>query len=117
MMREIGFGRVAAVHGLEDAVAARLHRQVQIGHQLVDLGVGGDQVVVHVGRVAGRVADALDAFDRRDCADQVGEAARAVAPCIHVLAEQGDLASAGLGELPRLGEHASHCREISAPRV
>ena len=43
IMREIGFGRVAAVHRLEDAVAARLHRQVQIGHQLVDLAMRGDQ--------------------------------------------------------------------------
>ena len=62
---EIGFGRVAAVHRLEDAVAARLHRQVQIGHQLVDLAMGGNQLVGHVGRVAGRVADPLEPIELR----------------------------------------------------
>ena len=73
--REIGLGGVAAVHRLEDAVAARLHRQMQIGHQLLDLGMGGDQAVAHVGRVAGRVADALEASDPGERADEVGEAA------------------------------------------
>jgi hypothetical protein len=36
---QIGIAAVAAVHRLEDAVAARLHRQVQEGHQLLDLGM------------------------------------------------------------------------------
>jgi hypothetical protein len=34
---------VAAVHRLEHAVVARLHRQVEERHQLVDLAMGGDQ--------------------------------------------------------------------------
>ena len=37
MVREIGFDRMTAVHRLQDAVAARLHRKVEVGHQLVDL--------------------------------------------------------------------------------
>jgi hypothetical protein len=42
-MIEIAFHRVAAVHRLEHAVVARLHRQVQERHQLVDLAMRGDQ--------------------------------------------------------------------------
>src|SRR5262249_13000096 len=49
--------RVAAVHRLEDAIGARLHRQVQVWHELGVVAVGGDQLVRHVGRVAGGVAD------------------------------------------------------------
>ena len=64
---------MAAVHRLKDPVASRLHWQMQIGHQFLDLAVGGDQSVVHVGRVAGGVADTRKAIDLRQRADQVGE--------------------------------------------
>ena len=117
-MRKIGFGRVAAVHRLEDAVAARLHRQMQVGHQLVDLAMGGDQRVGHVRRVAGRVADALEPIDLRQRSDQVGEAAALVRPGIHVLAEQDDLARAGVDQRLRFGDDVvPRPRDFGAARI
>ena len=71
---QIAVGDVAAVHRLEDAVAARLHRQMEVGHQFVDLAMGGDQAVGHVGGMAGGVADALQAIDLGERADQAVEA-------------------------------------------
>ena len=38
------------------------------------LGVGADHVLAHVLRVRARVADALDAVDRVDARQQLGEA-------------------------------------------
>src|SRR5690606_35633926 len=51
--------RVPPVHGLEHAIGAGLHRQVQIRHELRQVAMGGDQVVVHVARMARRVAQAI----------------------------------------------------------
>ena len=61
---------VPAVHRLEDAVGARLHRQVQVRHELRHRAVGGDQIVVHVARMGGRVADARHAIDLGQGMDQ-----------------------------------------------
>jgi hypothetical protein len=72
--RKVLIGRVFAVHRLEDAVRARLHRQVQIGHQLRLLAMRGDQVVGHVVGVRGRVADAGEPVDARQFAGSAGRA-------------------------------------------
>ena len=45
--------RVPPVHRRQHPVRTRLHRQVQIGHQLLHLAVSGDQVVIHVESDAG----------------------------------------------------------------
>ena len=37
-----------AVHRRENAVRTGLHREVQVGHQLVEVTVGGNQLLVHV---------------------------------------------------------------------
>ena len=55
--------RVLAVHRRQHAVGAGLHRQMQERHQLRHVGVRGDQVVVHVARMRGGVADAQQAID------------------------------------------------------
>ena len=60
---EIIGARVAAVHGSENAVGARLHRQMQLRHQLRQIAMRRDQIVVHVARMAGGVAQPLDAGD------------------------------------------------------
>ena len=49
---------MAAIHGFQDAIASRLHRQVQIGHHFRIVAMLGDQIVVHVARMAGHVAQA-----------------------------------------------------------
>jgi hypothetical protein len=66
-------GGVAALHGHQDAVAAVLHRQVQVAHQLRHLGIGLDQARRELVRVAGGVADALDAGDLGHVLDQQRE--------------------------------------------
>ena len=72
-MREIVVARVPAVHGGEDAVRARLHRQMQVGHQLRQIAMRGDQIVVHVARMAGRVAQPRDAGDFGEATQQLAE--------------------------------------------
>ena len=71
---------VAALHGHQDAVAAVLHRQVQVVHQLGQLGVGVDQPRRELVRVAGGVADALDAGDVGHVLEQQREVGD-LAPC------------------------------------
>jgi hypothetical protein len=66
-------GRVAALHGHQDAVAAMLHRQVQVVHQLAAPVVGLDQALRELVGVAGGVADALDAGDVGHVLEQQGE--------------------------------------------
>jgi len=51
--------RVAALHRGQDAVAAVLHRQVQVAHQLRHTLVHVDQALGELLGVAGREADAL----------------------------------------------------------
>jgi hypothetical protein len=113
---------VAAVHGLEDPVRTGLHRQMQVGHQFGQVAVRRNQCVIHVARVAGGVADAVDAIDRRQAAHQLAQtpfpAISALAmPGIDVLAEQRDLAHPGLGQAFGSPRIRSTGRETSAPRV
>ena len=63
-----------AVHRGQDAVGPALHRQMDEGHQLRHVAMGGDQVVFHVARVRRGVADAQQAVDFRQLADQAAEA-------------------------------------------
>jgi hypothetical protein len=77
---EIAVPRVAAVHGFEDRIRAGLHGEVQIGHQLFDIAVGGDEAVGHVVGVAGGVADARQAIEPVQRDDEVMQAAFAISP-------------------------------------
>ena len=107
MSSKYSLAAVLAVHRRQDPVRAGLHRQMQVGHQLGDIAVGCDQVVVHVARMAGGVADALDAIDCRQGLDQAGQPAPFVALAvigIDVLAEQRDLADAGVRLAARFGK-------------
>ena len=67
-------GGVLAVHRLQHRIGSRLHRQMQIGHQLGIVAMGGDQVIGHVAGMAGGVADAVDAFDLRQRVAQLRQA-------------------------------------------
>ena len=85
--------------------------------------VRGDQVVGHVARMAGGVAQALDAADARQPADQLRQRPRAAVGAeavigIDVLAQQRDLAHAVIGKAARLGLHVGDgSREFRAARV
>ena len=68
----VGAG-VAAVHRGEDAVRAGLHRQMQMGHQLRQVAMRGDQVVIDVARMAGGVAQPRDAGNFGDAMQQPPE--------------------------------------------
>ena len=58
-------GGMLAVHRGEDAVGAGLKRQMQIGHQLRLIAVQRDEIVIHVARMARRVAEPLELVDAR----------------------------------------------------
>ena len=83
----------------------------------------GDQVVVHVARMAGRVAQPVDAGDFGEPEEQPAEAPVApvrsfAMPGVDVLAEQRDLAHAARPRAALASATiASTGRETSAPRV
>ena len=120
---QIALGAVAAVHCLEDAVIARLHRQVEERHQLVDVAMRGDQAVAHVVGMAGGVADAAQVCDLRQFADQAIHALHPAlvilaGPGVHILPQQRDLARAAVDQ--RLGfidDRAPAPADFGAARV
>ncbi len=93
---EVALAVVGAAHRPEDARGAGLQRQVDVLAESTQLGVGADHILAHVLGVRAGVADALDALDRVERAQQLGEAAAGrtqVAPVgVDVLPEQRDLA-------------------------
>ena len=114
---------VPAVHGLQNGVRARLHRQMQIGHQDVEIAMGRDQRVVHVARMAGGVAQPLQPGQLGQQISQLAQAhgaalvVRAVIG-VDVLAEQGDFLDAGLDQPARLGDDLRHgAADLGAARI
>ena len=88
-----------AVHRRQDAIRTRLHRQMQKRHQRRNVAMRGNQIVVHVARVGGGVAQPRQAGDFGQFAQQPPKTPnipirRFAMPGIHVLAEQGDLSRA-----------------------
>src|SRR4051812_34934833 len=96
---------------------------MQIGHQHLDVAMRGNEIVIHVARMAGGVAESLQAVDPRKAADEPGETpSRTVWPFaaigIHVLAEERDLARAVRGQAARFGlDLRNGARELGAPRI
>ena len=111
---EVALGGVAAVHARERAVAPRLQRQVQVLAHARALGHRRDRVGAQILRVRRREPDPLDAVDRVDRAQQVGElrpvlpGAEIAAVGVDVLAEQRDLDHAVAGELLDLVHDVAH---------
>ncbi len=102
----------------------RLHRQVQVRHELRHARVRVDQPRRELLRMRRRVADALDAGDlgdvfeqRREVGDVVGDVAASASAAIRVdvLAEQRDLAHALVGQAGDLGQHVVE-RRATPPR-
>ena len=111
------------MHARERAVAARLQRQVQVLAHARALGHRRDRLGPQVLRVRRREADALDAVDRVERAQQIGElraelpGAEVAAVGVDVLAEQRDLDDAVSGELLDLGTMSPMRRLTSRPRT
>ena len=88
-----------------------LHRQVQVAHQLGHLGVDVDQPLGELVRVAGGVADALDARDLGHVLDQqreIGDLAAGThraAIGVHVLPQQRHFPDALVGQAGDLDQH------------
>ena len=121
--REIVGAGVAAVHRRENAVGAGLHRQMQLRHQRRQVAMRGDQIVVHVARMAGGVAQPRDAGNFgepvQQAAERRGAAVGALAVIgVDVLADQRDLAHAGVGQPLGLGDDLrDRPRHLGAARV
>src|SRR4051812_16237874 len=98
---------VGPAHALEDLRAAGLQREVDVLRDVRELGMRADHVLGHVRGMRARIADALDAFDRGDRVQELGEAARlraqSGAVAVDVLAEQRHFLHAIAGELLDLG--------------
>ena len=83
----------------------------------------GDQIVAHVARMAGRVAQPLQSVDPRQMADEIGERARAAVGAgaviaVDVLPEQRHLAHAARNERARLAlDVGDAARILHAARV
>ena len=111
---QVSLGGVAAVHAGEGAVAPRLQREVQVLAHRVALGHRRDGLGAEVLGVRRREANAVDAVDRVERAQQVGElrtvlpGAEVAAVGVDVLAEHGDLADAVGGELLDLAHDVAH---------
>src|SRR5690606_3512527 len=94
-------------HAGQHSVGTGLHRQVQVFHQFRHFGVGLDQGVGEFQRVAGGIADAVDAIDGSNDADQFGQVGGApvmgcAAIAVDVLPQQRDFAYAVLGQVDHL---------------
>ena len=70
---EEALARVGAAHPLQHRRGARLQRQVDVLAHARQLGVGADDVLLHVGGVRARVADAVEALDAVERVQQLGE--------------------------------------------
>ena len=118
----VGAG-VAAVHRGENPVRAGLHRQMQLRRKLRQIAMHRDQVVVHVARMAGGVAQPRDAGDFGDATQAAARASRRGRPVlavigVDVLPDQRDLAHAGVGEVAHFVEDLlDRPRDFRAARV
>src|SRR5436190_639391 len=70
---EVALGSVAAVHGGQGPVAARLQREMQVLAHGWCLGHGLDRLGPQVLGMRAGVADPVDALDGSDGSEQVGE--------------------------------------------
>ena len=112
--------RVAAPHAAQDAVGARLHRQVQVG---ADVGVEAD--LLHharreVARVGGDEAQPAHAGHRRHGVQQVGEVGAGLpglAPVVDGLAQELDLDEAVATRCRTSRRISASGRLRSGPRV
>ena len=99
---------VAAPHGGQHLVVARLEGQVHVLAHFTEPRHRVDDVVAHVRRVRGQEAYPLDAVDfvrRLQQIAQVPVARQVVAVRVHVLPQQCDLFHAPLGQQPCLAHH------------
>ena len=96
---------MVALHRRQDAVGARLHRQMQVFHQFRDLGVGLDDGVREFQRVAGGVANAFDAVDGGNRVQQVGKVGAVKAVAVDVLAQQGNFLDAVFSQVNDFAQH------------
>ena len=112
---QVALAGVGPVHRPQDAVAARLHRQV---HELAELGqaaVRGDQVGLEAAGMGGGEADAFESVDGVDAFEQLhkgGDPAdgRVLAAAIagHDLAQERDLANAARDQARAFGDDLLH---------
>ncbi len=115
--------RMAAIHRLEHAVRARLHRQMQERHQLFDIAMRLDQLVVHIARMRGRVAQPLEPRQLGERANEPAEAPHCAIDAVavigvDVLAQERDLARARGDEPLGFGDHRrGGAREFGAARI
>ncbi len=100
-----------------------MHRQMDVRHEFWNRLMRVNQLLRHVDRMTGRVAQTYEPVDPRETIEQARKApfpasfARA-AIGVDVLADEGDLADARVDETLRLGEHVGDAaRNLGAARI
>ena len=103
---DIALGGMFAVHCLQNTIGPRLHRQMQIGHQLVTGGMGVDQCLIHVVGMRRGKANPLQPIDLVQRPDQPGQPLLMPVIGIYVLAQQCDFLHAAFHQFARLTNDA-----------
>src|SRR6185437_2153898 len=85
---------------------------MQERHQLFDVAMGLDQLVIDIARMRSGVADARETRNLGGGADQAPEAVFSIMVGVDVLAQQRDLARAEFDETPRLRDDG-----VGRPRI
>src|SRR6266404_8787582 len=119
----IGIGGMTPVHSGEDTIRTALHRKMNVGHQLSHIAVGGDQLIVDISRMRGRVADATETGQAGELTDKsakpAGPAVRTLPVIrVYILAEKSDLSYPRRHHATRLRQNLrDRTRVLRAARI
>src|SRR5262249_1166924 len=114
---------VTPVHGCEHAVRTRLHWEMKLRHEDREVAMGGNEIFVHIARMAGRVTKPQHAWHLGEAIEQVTErgrpAVRALAMiAVAVLSNQGDASAARPHPVFHFGyNRRDRSRRFSAARI
>ncbi len=115
--RKILFARIMAVHLFENFIVARLNRQMQMRHQVLELPIRADQIVGQVFGMRGHKANARN-LQPVEPIKKIGKFRAAAAIGIHVLPQQHDFLNAGIAQAQRfLDDRFRLARALSATDV
>src|SRR6266436_4459165 len=111
------------VHSSEDTIRTALHGKMNVGHQLRHVAMSGDQLIVDISRMRGRVADSTETGQAGQLADKPAKPARTAVRTlpvirVYVLAEKSDLAYPRRHRATRLRQDLRDwTRVLRAPRI
>lgn len=99
-----------AVHCLQNAISARLNRQMQEWHQLFDVPVRRNQIIIHIARMGCGVTNAIKPINFGQLTQQTSKPPftpirRVAVIGVHILAKQGQFTRAMRNKLAGFVDH------------